>query len=129
MRYRQNSESLLILGIMEITVLVKSSSQSDPRSVNVVQDDSGLSFFCDCPAGIRERVCKHKKAMASGDGSMLYDEDQKENFEKVVDWLGQSGYPNLMKELKEAENELDPAKEKLRDIKEKVARVMKQGLK
>ncbi len=114
---------------MEIKILVKSSSQSGPRSVDVVQDDSGLSFFCDCPAGIRERVCKHKKAMASGDDSMLYDEGQRENFKKVMDWVSQSGYPVLMKELKEAENELEPAKDKVRDIKEKIIRAMKEGLK
>ena len=54
---------------MEITVLVKSSSQPEPRSVLVVLDDSGLSFVCDCPAGERGRICKHKKAMASADDS------------------------------------------------------------
>ena len=114
---------------MEITILIKSSSQSEPRSVQVRQDDFGLSFFCDCPAGNRGRICKHKKALASADDSMLYDEDQRENFEKVMDWVTQSGYPDLMKEFKEAENELESAREKARDIKEKVTRVMKQGLK
>lgn len=103
---------------MEITILVKSTSQPEPRSVQVMQDDSGLSFYCDCPAGNRGRICKHKKALASGDDSMLYDEGQRENFEKVMDWLAQSGYPDLMKELKKAENQLASAKEKLRDIKE-----------
>jgi len=114
---------------MEITILLKSSSQSEPRSVDVVQDDSGLSFFCDCPAGVRERICKHKMALATGNVSMLYDDDQRENFEKVMDWVAQSGYPDLIKELKEAENELEPARDKTRDIKVKIARVMKEGLK
>ncbi len=113
---------------MEIKVLVKSSSQPGPRSVLVVLDDSGLSFVCDCPAGERGRICKHKKAMASADDSMLYGEDQRESFEKVMDWVAQSGYPDLMKELKEAENELESVKEKARDIKEKITRVMKEGL-
>lgn len=68
-------------------------------------------------------------AMVSGDDSMLYDEDQRENFKKAMDWVAQSGYPNLLKELKEAKNELDSAKVKVRDIKEKITRVMKEGLK
>ena len=114
---------------MEITILVKSSSSSEPRSVGVVQDEAGLSIFCDCPAGVRDRVCKHKRAVASADDSMLYDEHQRENFEKAVDCLGKSGYPELMKELTEAEHALDPAKETLREIKEKVARAMKEGIK
>ena len=114
---------------METIILVKSSSSAEPRSVTVVQDDAGLSFFCDCPAGVRERVCKHKRAVATADESMLYDEAQKEGFEKVVDCLSQSAYPALMKELKEVENALEPAKEKLRELKEKVARAMTEGMK
>ena len=114
---------------MEITILVKSSSQPEPRSVLVVLDDSGLSFACDCPAGERGRICKHKKAMASADDSMLYDENQRENFKQVMDWVTQSGYPDLMKELKETENELHSAREKVSDIKEKITHVMKEGLK
>ncbi len=113
---------------MEITVLIKSSSSSKPRSVLVLQDDSGLSIFCDCPAGDRGRVCKHRKAVASGDASMLYDDEQKENFNKIMELVSQSGYPELMKELEEAENEMDTEKEKLKDIKAKIARVMNEGL-
>ncbi len=114
---------------METTILVKSSSQTEPRSVQVIQDDSGLSFFCDCPAGERGRVCKHKKALASCDDSILYDDDQRENFGKVMNWVSQSGYPDLMKELKEVENGLESAKENTREIKEKIARAMNEGLK
>ena len=114
---------------MEITILIKSSSQSEPRSVLVTQDDSGLSYFCDCPAGIRERICKHKMALVLGDDSILYDKDQRKSFDKVMEWVAQSGYPDLMKELKEAENELEPAKEKVGNIKEKIIRGMNEGLK
>jgi len=114
---------------MKITILVKSSSRPEPRSVLVTRDDSGLSFVCDCPAGNWVRICKHKMAMASGDDSMLYNEDQRENFEKVMAWVNQSGYPDLIKELTEAKNELDLAKEKVRDIKEEITRFMKEGLK
>jgi len=114
---------------MEITILVKSSSQSEPRSVLIVQDDSGLSIVCDCPAGERGRICKHKKAMASVDDSMLYDEDQRENIKQVMDLVTQSGYPDLMQELKEAENELESAKQNAWGIKEKIAHAMNEGLK
>ena len=114
---------------MEITILVKSSSQPEPRAVHVVLDDSGLSFNCDCPAGERGRLCKHKKALASIDDSMLFDEYQRENFRQVVNWVAESGYPDLMKELKEAENELESARENAKDIKQKIAHVMKEGLK
>ena len=114
---------------MEVTILVKSSSRPEPRTVHVTRDDSGLSYFCDCPAGNRGSICKHKMALAKGDDSMLYDEDQRKHFEKIMDWVNQSGYPELIKELKEAENELESAKEKVRDIKVKITRGMEKGLK
>ena len=114
---------------MSITILIKSSSQSEPRSVQVTQDESGLSFLCDCPAGVRGRICKHKRALVSADDSLLYDKNQKENFDKITEWVNVSGYPDLMKELKEAENALESAKEKARDIKERITRVMNEGLK
>jgi uncharacterized Zn finger protein len=114
---------------MEITILVKSSSRPEPRTVHVTRDDSGLSFFCDCPAGNWGRICKHKMALAAGNDSMLYDEDQRGNFEKVKDWVAQSGYPDLIKELKAAENEQKSAREKVSDIKVKITRAMAEGLK
>jgi hypothetical protein len=114
---------------MEITILVTSSSQPVPRSVQVTHDDSSLSFYCDCPAGKRIRLCKHKKAVASGDDSMLYDEGQRDKFEKVMTWVAESGYPDLMKALQEADNELESARVKVEDIREKVIFAMKEGLK
>ena len=114
---------------MEITILVKSSSSSEPRSVIVMLDDSGLSLFCDCPAGERDRVCKHKKAIASADDSMLYDEDQKKSFKQAMDWVAQSGYPDLMNELQEAESMLESAKQNAWAIKERIASAMNEGLK
>ncbi len=114
---------------MEITVLIKSSSSTEPRNVLVLQDDVGLSIFCDCPAGERGRVCKPRKAVASGNDSMLYDEDQRENFNRIMELISQTGYPELMKELEDAENEMDTEKEKVIDLKKKIAGVMKDGLK
>ena len=114
---------------MSITILIKSFSQSEPRTVQVTQDDSGLSFLCDSPAGIRGRLCKNKRALVSADDSMLYDENQKENFQKIMDWVDASDYPDLMKALKEAENDLELANGRARDIKEKITRAMKEGFK
>ena len=68
-------------------------------------------------------------AVASGDDSMLYDEDQRENFEKAMGWVAQSGYPDLIKELKAAEKGLKSAREKVGDIKVKITRAMAEGLK
>ena len=60
---------------------------------------------------------------------MLYDDDQRENFNKIVELVSQAGYPELMKELEAAENEQEPVKEQVIEIKDKIARVMNEGLK
>ena len=114
---------------MEISILLKSSSSPEPRTVNVVQDEAGLSFFCDCPAGERGRLCKHKKAVASGDASMLYDDTQRDNFNRIMEWVSESGYPQLMQELSKAENQHDLEKEKLNALKAKVIQAMNEGMK
>ena len=82
---------------MEFKILVKSSSQPGPRTVHVTKDESGLSFYCDCPAGERGRICKHKKALAEGDEGMLFADDQIQNFKTIMEWVTQSEYPELMK--------------------------------
>ena len=67
--------------------------------------------------------------MASADDRMLYDEGQRENFKQVMELVTQSGYSDLMNELKEAENELESAKQNVWGIKEKISNAMSEGLK
>lgn len=114
---------------MEVNVLVKSSSRAEPRTVDVTKDEHGLSFFCDCPAGNWGRICKHKMALASGNDKMLFNEDQRENFNQVREWVAESGYPVLLNELKAAEKEFGSAREKIQDIKTRITRAMAEGLK
>lgn len=113
---------------MEIRILVKSSSQPEHRTVHVTNDESGLSFYCECPAGERGRICKHKKALALGDDEMLFADDQTENFKTIMEQITQSEYPELIKELEESETELEKARNKAKFTKDKIARVMKEGL-
>jgi len=114
---------------METTILVKSSSRDEPYAVAVSSTESGLSIFCDCPAGEWGKYCKHKMAIVLADERILYDGEQKDNFTKVTEWIAESGYPRLVQELCESEKALELAKKNVKNQKEKIARLMKEGLK
>ncbi|MCG6869532.1 MAG: hypothetical protein LJE91_12630 [Gammaproteobacteria bacterium] len=114
---------------METTILVKSSSRDEPYAVAVSSTESRLSIFCDCPAGEWGKYCKHKMAIVLADERILFDEEQKDNFNKVKQWIVESGYPDLVQELRESEKALESAKKNVKNQKEKIARLMKEGLK
>ncbi|MEA3641060.1 MAG: hypothetical protein VBE63_14110 [Lamprobacter sp.] len=114
---------------METTILVKSSSRDEPYAVAVSSAESGLAIFCDCPAGEWGKYCKHKMAIVLADERILYDEEQRDNFSRVTKWISESGYPDLVQELRESEKALELAKKNVKNQKEKIARLMKEGLK
>ena len=114
---------------METIILVKSSSRDEPYAVAVSSTESGLSIFCDCRAGEWGKYCKHKMAIVLADERILYDEEQKDNFIKVTKWISESGYPDLVQGLRKSEKALELAKKNVKNQKEKIARLMKEGLK
>jgi len=68
-------------------------------------------------------------AIILADERMLFDEEQKNNFNKATQWLAESSYPDLVQELRESEKALESAKKNVKNQKEKIARLMKEGLK
>lgn len=112
---------------MELTLLVKSSTKPEPYAVVVQLLDSQLSLHCDCASGQWGKYCKHKFAILSADKKILHDNDQLDTFHKVIDWISSSDYPALLTELNDYEKNLEIAKKKLKEHKEKIARLMNQG--
>ncbi|MCX5869704.1 MAG: hypothetical protein NTY00_03500 [Deltaproteobacteria bacterium] len=114
---------------METTILAKSSSRDEPYAVAISLTETGLSFFCNCPAGEWGKYCKHKMAIVLGDAKILYNDEQIENFNKVSKWISESDYPFLVAKLRNSEKELEAVKEKVKNMKEEISRSMKEGLK
>ncbi len=114
---------------MEITILASSSSRDEPYAVTISLTENGLSIFCNCPAGEWGKYCKHKMAFIFGDAQILYDDKQIENFIKVSQWISESDYPHLVAKLRDSEKELETVKKTIRNMKEKIALSMKEGLK
>jgi uncharacterized Zn finger protein len=114
---------------MKITLFAKSSSRDEPYSVEFYNKKGLLSVFCDCPAGIHGQLCKHKRALASNNKLMLFDNSQLEDFNKVNEWVMATDYPKLIEEVVETEKEIEALKKKLKSAKAMLARVMRDGLK
>lgn len=111
----------------KILLLAKSSSREEPYSVEFRLKDNLLSVECDCPAGERGQLCKHKLSFISHKKAMLYDSEQAQELDKVCKWVECSDFSELLKVLEETERELEQAKRKLKTTKMKFGRLMMQG--
>ena len=110
------------------TILAKSSSGSDPYSVDFTFKDGKLSIFCECQAGRYRKFCKHKWQMIKGNENILYDENQDSELAKISDWVQKSDYLDLIIAMSKAEKAKSEADINIKNIKEKIANGMKTGL-
>lgn len=100
---------------MNITLLAKSSSGGAYEVYFTLEKDT-LSVQCTCRAGMFHKLCKHKRALITGDKSMLYDSSQEDDFAKIQEWVGQGVYPKLITRLHCAELKLEKAEEVVDEI-------------
>ena len=105
---------------MERMILVSSSSGEDSYHVNVSSTaEHGITIMCDCAAGEWGKYCKHKMAVALGDATILYDDEQIDSFKEISNWIDSSSYPNLFSEIRVVEKQLVEEKKTLRVRKNK----------
>ena len=118
---------------MEIILKARSSSRPEPYLVVFVWNNKTLSVSCDCPAGELGQLCKHKLALLQNDASMLYNPNQKDDLAKAFKWVQTTSFSSLLNELKETERQTEQtianAKKQLASVKQKVGRLIREGLK
>ena len=118
---------------VEIILKARSSSRPEPYLVVFLWNNKTISVSCDCPAGELGQLCKHKLALLQNDASMLYDADQNDDLNKAFKWVQSTSFSSLLNELEETERQTEQtiakAKKQLASIKQKVGRLLKEGLK
>jgi hypothetical protein len=118
--------------MVKITLKARSSSRPEPYLVVFVWTSKTLSVSCDCRAGELGNICKHKLALLRNDSSILYDAAQSDDLRKAFTWVQSTSLPLLLKELEETERQTEKtialAKKQLASIKQKVGRLLKEGL-
>ena len=97
---------------MEITILAKSSSDPNfPYSVNFTFVDDLIRVHCNCPAGNREILCKHKIGFISNDNKMLHCPSDEKLLSQVQEILNNTSLPTeyskFSKRIKEIEKTWD----------------------
>lgn len=68
---------------MKYTCLARSSS-GDPYDVTFESIDGRMTVRCSCKAGALQQQCKHKRALVSGDLTMLFASDQADVLKQVL---------------------------------------------
>ncbi len=114
------------MGVKEnIEILAKSSSSDTPYTVKCYFEENKISVFCSCPAGDNRKLCKHVKQVLSGDASILYDKNQKNDLEKIGNHLQKTSIPLLLLEINKFENILEETKRNMEKAKKSLGNMIK----
>jgi hypothetical protein len=114
------------MGVKEnIEILAKSSSSDTPYTVRCNFEENKISVLCSCPAGDNRKLCKHVKQVLSGDTSILYNENQKNDLEEIGNRLQKTQIPLLLLEINKFENILEKAKRSMEKAKKSLWNMIK----
>ena len=111
---------------MEKVFFAQSSNGLKAYKVEFQFDVNQLTVYCDCPAGVLGKLCKHKLGFLRGDKDFLRNQEQQDILD-VQEWIKQSDYPQLLRELEISELELEKLRAKIISIKMNIERSMKSA--
>lgn len=74
-------------------------------------------------------LCKHVRQIIAGDDSILYNRNQKNEFEKISNHLQKTQIPLLLLEIKKSEDLLEEAKRNVKKAKKNLENVILNKLK
>ncbi len=79
-----------------ISVGVMSSDGFNVYKVEFIRDNGKLGVACDCAAGARGKVCKHKLGLLMSNSDSFELEGAPEAFAQIKEWIMASSYPSLL---------------------------------
>jgi hypothetical protein len=107
-----------------IELLAKSSSSDTPYTVKCYLEGNKMTFFCSCRAGDNRMLCKHVRKIVSGDDSILYDRNQKDELDEISNHLQKTQIPFLLLEMNKCEDLLEEAKRNVEKAKKNLESVI-----
>jgi len=120
---------------LQINFLVKNDRKSSPYTVEVIIKNRQMFIQCDCAAGQFGKFCMHKIRLLQDDYQVLYDQSQRNELNRISNWIQKSDFLDLIserssfkKELREAEDRLEAIKRNMKPIEDKMAQAMKIGI-
>lgn len=107
---------------------VQSSDGVTTYIVEFSLESGKLHVYCGCSAGILGKWCKHKMRLISGDISGVLGTSGEADFDEVQKWVGKSEFPQLLDDMKSAENEMQRAKTKMDNLKKTLEKAAQKGV-
>ncbi len=107
----------------QVNFLVQGSS-STPYEVRLGIRGTNLTARCTCQAGIKGQYCKHRLRILNGETKDIVSGNP-EDVLRVVGWLPGTDVELTLEEVRVAEEAFETAKERLSNLKKKLARVLR----
>ncbi|MBP1713299.1 MAG: hypothetical protein H6Q42_1502 [Deltaproteobacteria bacterium] len=120
----------------QINFIAKNDNKStSPHTVEVLIKNRQMFIHCDCPAGKFGKFCMHKIRLLQDDHQVLHDQSQRNELNRISNWIHNSDFLDLIferssfkKELREAEDRLEAIKRNMKPVEDKMAQAMKIGI-
>ena len=114
---------------MKTNMIIKViSSSGEPYDVHFEFSDNKFTVFCNCPAGIYGKLCKHKTRLLDGDLSILFDNSAQYILYQVHEFDNNSKYNEIMSSYKNLKKEIEEIQKKEKKIKEQIEQALKTGV-
>jgi hypothetical protein len=114
---------------MSTKIIIKAvSSSGDYYHVHFEVINRKLNVFCDCPAGIHGKLCKHKIGLLQGDSSKLFDQTDKDKLIQVQEFVSKTNYIDIIKIYNKVKAEVEEAQKKEAKVKAEIESAIKEGL-
>jgi len=120
---------------LQISFLAKNDTKATPHTVEIIIKNKQMFIHCDCPAGKFGKFCMHKIRLLQDDYQVLYDQSQRNELDRISNWIKKSDFMDLIlersgfkKELREAEDRLEAIKINMKPVEDKMAQAMMIGI-
>jgi len=108
---------------MEIKVIAKSSGDS-PYTVSFFFEGTKVFANCTCKASEFNIMCKHRIALASGDPSMLYNQNEKNKLDKIVKCIQKTDLEPLVSDFNQIRVSVENGQKRLKQLKRLISQKM-----
>lgn len=109
-------------------ILKAISSSGEPYDVQCKFTDNKLFVFCNCPAGLYGKLCKHKSKLLEGDQSLLFNKFDISKLQQVNNMIKNSNYPEIIASYNKLKKEIEQAQQKEKKLRKHIETTLTNGI-
>lgn len=112
---------------MNLSLKAKSSKDGFFYNVEIIFENDLLKIFCDCPAGIHGKFCKHKWQVLGGNEKILFDISETDKLDEVSKMASIKNYHKLYARVNDLELEMEKIKKQITHEKKLIEKKFREG--